>query len=119
VPLGPADIGEPPPQQWYAALYSHDCTYLEDVSRPDGDSVRALYFAIAEACLGKWPDAESAYAPIADQTFDGCLDVAAHRLLVDLLAAHRADPQQDPELIEPPPGTACPPSQSTTTVVGS
>ncbi len=116
-PFGPANPGDPPPQQWYGNLEQANCRGLASSvgDEPGRELWRALAAVCAAALLGdasQWAVAEQAAAQAEPdgEGPDSCLSRAARALLERALAWHARHPDAVPRVTLPKPGsrTACP-----------
>jgi hypothetical protein len=103
-PWGPADPGDPPPNQWYGNLERHDCNGLQSAvgDEPGRELWRALAAVCAAAVDGdqsQWAVAAATAKTLAANggvSSGSCLERAARALLERALAWHERNPGRQP-----------------------
>jgi hypothetical protein len=92
--LGPIDPNSPPEHRWYQSVQDRDCAgLLAKVNQEQaGETTRAVYGGLAQACLSQWSAAEATLAGLGDGVSDDCYVVSAYQTLRRIVEAHRAAP---------------------------
>jgi len=108
---GPTASASPGTSTWLAAMTSRNCVAIGQLASDKTHAQYAqVYRGLAAACNGvlgaatSWGLAQSVAKSSPPPPTQSCQDLAAYRLLANLVEAHRLNPIRI-EIIDPPAGT--------------